>query len=360
MSEKYAVRQALSSTPAYLPGKPPGAVEGIESYKLSSNENHLPPLPGITGTIAAAAANPAQYPDPGAGALTAELAAHLDRPADTILFSAGASEMLSALAGITLDAGTEVVYPWPSFEMYPQVASLRGAVHRRIPVTAGDFRHDLEAMAAAISDRTRLILLCSPNNPTGPVIHAAELESFMARVPENIIVVLDEAYREFATDPEAVDGLAAQRAHPNLVLVRTFSKAHGLAGLRIGYAVADPQIILELRKAVLPFSVTAPAQAAARESLRRVSEVEVRAKEVAWARDELIAGLREQGWSVPDSHGNFVWLPLDARSADFEQTCLGAGIAVRNLTDGVRISIGPAAAMERMLDIAAEFRMRCS
>lgn len=357
MTDKFAVRSALSTTPAYIPGKPPQAVEGIESYKLSSNENHLPPLPGLTDVIAAAATTPALYADPAVTALTAELAAHLDRPAEMLLFSAGASEMLSALANITLEAGAEVVYPWPSFEMYPQIASLRGATHRRIGLTA-DFRHDLDAMAAAITDDTRLVLLCSPNNPTGSAIRTGEFEEFMARVPRNVIVVLDEAYREFCTDPEAVDGPAALDSHPNLVLVRTFSKAHGLAGLRIGYAIADPEIILELRKAVLPFAVTAVAQAAARESLSRVSEVEVRAKEIAATRDELIAGLREQGWDVPDSHGNYVWLPLDAKSADFEQACLAAGIAVRNLQDGVRISIGPDASMSRVRDIAAEFRAR--
>ncbi|WP_101652524.1 histidinol-phosphate transaminase [Brevibacterium ihuae] len=357
MTEKFAVRAALSTTPAYVPGKPPQPVDGIESYKLSSNENHLPPLPGVPAAIAEAAQNPAHYADPAVTALTAKLSAHLDVPAERLLFSAGASEMLSALANITLEAGVEVVYPWPSFEMYPQIASLRGATHRRIGLTA-DFRHDLAVMADAITEDTRLVLLCSPNNPTGAAIRTPEFEEFMARVPRNIIVVLDEAYREFCTDAEAVDGLAALADHPNLVLVRTFSKAHGLAGLRVGYAIADPEIILELRKAVLPFSVTAPAQAAARESLARVSEVEVRAKQIALTRDELIAGLRAQGWDVPDSHGNYVWLPLHARSGDFEQACLAAGIAVRNLQDGVRISIGPDASMDRVLDIAAEFRSR--
>ncbi|GAA4284575.1 histidinol-phosphate transaminase [Brevibacterium daeguense] len=355
MTEKFAVRPALSTTPAYIPGKPPAAVEGIESYKLSSNENHLPPLPGVVEAAARAAGTPSHYPDPAAVALTEQLANHLGVPAERILFSAGASEMLASLARITLEAGTEVVYPWPSFEMYPQVTALAGATQHAVALTA-DFRHDLDAMAAAITESTRLVLLCSPNNPTGSVIRRAEFDAFMARVPSRVLVVLDEAYWEFGTDPEAVDGLAAQRTHPNLVVVRTFSKAHGLAGLRIGFAVADPEIILELRKAVLPFSVTAMAQAAARESLSRVSEVEVRAKEIAGLRDELISGLREQGWQVPESHGNYVWLPLTAGAADFEAQALAAGVAVRNLKDGVRISVGPEAAMSRVLEVAGRFR----
>ncbi|MBR7502531.1 aminotransferase class I/II-fold pyridoxal phosphate-dependent enzyme, partial [Mycobacterium tuberculosis] len=147
---------------------------------------------------------------------------------------------------ITLEAGTSVVYPWPSFEMYPILASARGAEKRAVPLLP-DGRHDFAGMLAEIDDTTRLVLLCSPNNPTGPSVRTSELDGFMAEVPAGVIVALDEAYWEFATDAEAVDGLAAFRKYDNLVLARTFSKAHGLAGLRVGYGVADAEIATALR-----------------------------------------------------------------------------------------------------------------
>src|SRR5699024_3417723 len=187
------------------------------------------------------------------------------------------SESHSSLTNITLDPGTSVVYPWPSFEMYPILAASRGAEKRPVDLLE-DGRHDFPGLAAAVDDTTRLVLLCSPNNPTGPTITDAELEGFLAEVPDEVIVVLDEAYVDFAA--EAADGLAAQRKHPNLLLARPFSKADGLAGLRVVFGIADVEIASALRQVIAPFSVTAGAQAAARQSLSRIDEVAVRAKEV--------------------------------------------------------------------------------
>lgn len=354
MSEKFRLRPALANTPAYVPGKPPKASEGLKSYKLSSNEHHMEPLPAVAEAVAAGGLAPASYADPGVTELTAALADHLGVGTDAVLFSAGASEMLKALFHIAVDPGDEVVYPWPSFEMYPQLANLCGAAHQRISVDA-EGRHDLPAMAAAISERTRLVILCTPNNPTGPALRQDEFDAFMAEVPSDIVVILDEAYIDFCDAPDALDGLAALRRYPNLVLLRTFSKSYGLAGLRVGYAVADPALIMELRKSVLPFSVSASAQQAALASLQHREDMQVRAKEVARLRDELADGLRGLGYEVFKAYGNFVWLNLGERSDEFEAACLDAGLAVRNLKDGVRISVGPEEAMQRVLTVAEAF-----
>ena len=352
MSNRFLLRDSLAEFPPYVPGKPPVSSPGLTPYKLSSNENHLPPLPGVVEAVASASAVPGNYPDPTSAALVDDIASHLGVEAAEVVPGAGASEVLSALTNITLEAGTSVVYPWPSFEMYPILAASRGAEKRPVDLLE-DGRHDFPGLAAAVDDTTRLVLLCSPNNPTGPTITDSELEGFLAEVPDEVIVVLDEAYVDFAA--EAADGLAAQRKHPNLVLARTFSKAHGLAGLRVGFGIADVEIASALRQVIAPFSVTAGAQAAARQSLSRIDEVAVRAKEVATVRDRFAHDLRELGLSVPDSQGNYVWIALDPEAAvAFEGACAEQAVAVRRLQGGVRVSIGPDEALDRVLRVAAE------
>ena len=358
MSKRFLLRDALTQFPPYKPGKPPSDAPGLAPYKLSSNENHFAPLPGITEAVAAATQVPAAYPDPKSAKLVAEIAAYLDVDPSEVVPGAGASEILSALTNITLEAGTSVVYPWPSFEMYPILASARGAEKRAVPLLP-DGRHDFAGMLAEIDDTTRLVLLCSPNNPTGPSVRTSELDGFMAEVPAGVIVALDEAYWEFATDAEAVDGLAAFRKYDNLVLARTFSKAHGLAGLRVGYGVADAEIATALRQVVAPFSVTTGAQAAASESLARVGEVLVRAKEVAATRDRFAADLRDLGFDVPDAQGNYVWIArADGAAAAFEDACAAQAVAIRRLSGGVRVSIGADEALDRVRAVAREFAAR--
>lgn len=355
MSNRFLLRDALAEFPPYVPGKPPTTTPGLKPYKLSSNENHLAPLPVVLKSITDPGQVPANYPDPKSTKLVADIAAHLDVDASEIVPGAGASEILSALTNITLEAGTSVVYPWPSFEMYPILASARGAEKRPVPLLE-DGRHDFPGLVAAIDDTTRLILLCSPNNPTGLSISTAELDGFMAEVPAEVIVVLDEAYFEFATDAEVVDGMAAYRKFPNLVLARTFSKAHGLAGLRVGFGVADPTIATALRQVIAPFSVTSTAQVAAVESLSCNDEVLVRAKDVAATRDQFAQDLRNAGLTVTDSQGNYVWVSLpDDDAQDFEAACAAQAVAVRKLSGGVRISIGPDEALDRVREVATKF-----
>lgn len=349
------LRASLETFPPYVPGKAPRKIEGLRPFKLSSNENYLAPLPAVIDAMVSHAKNPADYPDDGALALRTELADHLGVGLDQLVVTTGASELLVALTQITSDATTEAIYPWPSFEMYPQTTGLAGAKRVEVPVRS-DGRHDLDAMAAAITDKTSLIILCSPNNPTGPALRHDEVQEFLSRVPEHVLVALDEAYWEFATADGVVDGLKLVRENSNVVLVRTFSKAHGLAGLRVGYAVAPEPVIQGLLKAVIPFGVTDMSQAAALESLRCWDDVEVRAKEIATVRDNFVHALRDQGWDVPEAQGNFVWLPLAELSSAFEDACVEQAVAVRNLGAGVRISIGEQEGLDRVLAVAAAFR----
>ncbi|WP_152348072.1 histidinol-phosphate transaminase [Brevibacterium sp. CFH 10365] len=349
------LRAALETFPPYIPGKPPRRVEGLESFKLSSNENYLPPLPAVLDTMVAHATNPALYPDDAALALRQGLAERLGVGLDQLVVTTGASELLVALTQITSDATTEAIYPWPSFEMYPQITGLVGSTRHEVPLTA-EGRHDLDAMAAGITDRTSLIILCSPNNPTGPVLRDDEVRAFLDKVPAHVLVALDEAYWEFATAPGRADGLSLVRDYPNLVLLRTFSKAHGLAGLRVGYAVAHPPVIEGLLKAVIPFGVTDLSQAAALESLHHWDEVLDRAARIGQARDAFADALRQQGWDVPEAQANYVWLPLGEKSSAFEDACVEQAVAVRNLGAGVRISIGEPEALDRVLEIAERFR----
>jgi len=224
----------------------------------------------------------------------------------------------------------------------------------RVPVGA-DGRLDLVAMAAAVTPRTRVVLVCSPNNPTGPAVRADELDTFLAAVRHDVLVVLDEAYVEFVRDGQAADGLAAFAAHPNVVLLRTFSKAYGLAGLRVGYAVARPRLAAGIRAVSTPFGVSNVAQLAAVASLRAGAEMATRVESVVRERARMLAGLADQGWSVPDAQGNFVWLALGEHTTSVAERCARAGVLVRPFAgDGIRVSVGEREATDLFLEVAAE------
>lgn len=352
-------RSNVLAIPAYVPGKPPTARPGLTSYKLSSNENPFPPLPGVLEAATAAVAHLNRYPDMGSTDLYAALAAHLDVPTDHLAVATGSVGLLYQLVGAYCDPGDEVVHAWRSFEAYPIALATSGAVGRAVPLLA-DGRHDLDAMAAAIDERTRVVVVCTPNNPTGPAVTQAELDAFLARVPTRVLVVVDEAYVEFVRSDDPVDGVVTVRAHANVVLTRTFSKAYGLAGLRVGYAVAHPEVAAALRVVSLPFGVSAVAQAAAVASLAEQEAMVARVDELVARRAHLLAGLREQGWPVPDAQGNFVWLPFPGdpeATLAFAAAAEEAGIVVRPFPgDGVRISVGEAEACERVLAVAGAFR----
>ncbi len=301
--------QRCATSPPTSPGKPATAREGATAYKISSNENPYPPLPSVLKVVQDAATQMNRYPDMAVGALSQALAQRLDVPVEHLATGTGSVGVLGQIIQATCDPGDEVVYAWRSFEAYPIVVAIAGATSVQVPLDA-DSRHDLEAMLAAITERTRLVLVCTPNNPTGPVVHQDELDAFLDRVPRDVLVVIDEAYLEFVTDPEAPDALATYRQRPNVAVLRTFSKAYGLAGLRVGYAVAHEPVAQALRKTAVPFGVSDIAQQAAIASLEAYDELQARVDALVAERARVVAALREQGWAVPQTEANFVWLPL--------------------------------------------------
>ncbi len=354
-SSPVRLRQVLSTVPAYAPGRPPEPVDGVTPYKISSNENPYPPLPSVLDAVTRAAATFNRYPDMGVTELTAALAERLGVPPAHLATGTGSVAVLAQLLAVTCEPGDEVVYAWRSFEAYPVVVALSGATSVQVPLD-DDLRHDLDAMADAITDRTRLVLVCTPNNPTGPAVREDELRAFLARVPRDVLVVVDEAYVEFTTEDTVPDALALYREHPNVAVLRTFSKAYGLAGLRVGYAVAHEEVATALRKAATPFGVTDLAQRAAVASLDAWDELEVRVKELVAERERVVAALRGQGWPVPQAQGNFVWLPLGDDAVPFARACQDRGLTVRPFAgDGVRCTVGEAGASDRLVEVAQEW-----
>ena len=348
-------RPHVSEIPAYVPGRPPTPRADLTTYKLSSNENPYPPLPGVVEAANAAVATMNRYPDMGSSALYDALAARLGVPAGNLAAGTGSVALIYQLLSAFCDPGDEVVYAWRSFEAYPIAVTTAGATSVQVPVTA-DGRHDLPAMSAAVTDRTRVLMVCTPNNPTGPAVTRAELDLLLAEVPPHVVVVVDEAYVEFVRMDDAVDGLAVQAAHPNVVLFRTFSKAYGLAGFRVGYAVAAPEIAAALRAVSLPFGISGVAQAAALASLAAEPALLERVDALVTERDRLLAGLRRAGWDVPEPQGNFVWFALGERTAEFAAAAEEAGIVVRPFAgEGARVSIGEPEANDRVIRLAARF-----
>jgi histidinol-phosphate aminotransferase len=338
-----------------VPGKPPAAREGLQSYKISSNENPYPPLPGVLEAVNRAAAQMNRYPDMGCVGLYDALAAKLGVGTEQLAAGTGSVAVLYHLLQAYCDPGDEVVYAWRSFEAYPIAVSVAGAVSVQVPLTT-DARHDLAAMATAITERTKVLLLCTPNNPTGPALTDAGVRAFLDHVPDDVLVVVDEAYREFVRLDDPLDGLALVAERSNVVVMRTFAKAYGLAGLRVGYLVGPEPVATAVRACALPFGVSSVAQAAAVASLAAEAELFERVDALVSERARVTATLTAQGWDLPDAQGNFVWFPLGERTLEFATAAEEAGIMVRPFAgDGVRASIGEEVANDRLVDLAARF-----
>ncbi|MGI5268377.1 histidinol-phosphate transaminase [Nonomuraea sp. CA-218870] len=347
-------RPILDTMPAYKPGKAVTTSDG-RSYKLSSNESPYEPLPSVVAAIAEGARLVNRYPDPGAVELTEALAGRLGVPAEHLALGAGSVTVAQQLFESVGDPGVEVVYAWRSFEAYPLLADLAGVTSVRVPLAGED--HDLDAMAEAITDRTRMVFVCNPNNPTGTAIRERELVAFLDRVPEDVLVVLDEAYREYVRDESVPDGLTLYRDRPNVCVLRTFSKAYGLAGLRVGYLVGHEPVAAAVRKTIVPFAVNQLAQVAAVASLAAEGELLERVERVVKERTRVREALIAQGWEVPPTEANFVWLRLGERTMDFAAACAVEGVAVRPFAgEGARVSIGDPEANDAFLAAAAGFR----
>lgn len=349
LSSTVRLRPEIVALAAYTQGKPADS----DAFKLSSNENPFDPIPEVVRAIAASS-GVNRYPDAAGVELRARLAGRFGVRTEEVHLGAGSVSILAQLISAATGPGDEVVYSWRSFEAYPGLVAVAGATSVPVPNTADD-RHDLSAMLAAISERTRIVIVCSPNNPTGSIVTASEFADFMAAVPPHILVILDEAYVEFVTDDSAVNGRELSGRYPNLVVARTFSKAYGLAGLRIGYAVGPEYILDAARTTSIPLSVTEAAQRAAIVSLDHETVVLERVHRLAMLRDEVWRSLVDQGWSVPRPQGNFVWLATGASTAAAAELFAAAGIVVRPFAaEGIRVSIGESQSVDKLLKAAAE------
>jgi histidinol-phosphate aminotransferase len=352
-------RPDLDALPSYVPGRNPADLArelGMpEAIKLASNEVPYGPLPGVVEAVAEAAAGAHRYPDMGVVALRELLAERHGVSPDRIATGCGSVALCEHLARATCLPGDEIVYSWRSFEAYPIVVATTGASSVRVPNTPRH-GHDLTAMSAAVTEQTRMVLVCNPNNPTGTSVRRAELDRFLATIPHDVLVVLDEAYREFVTDPEVPDGLAAYGDRPNVVVLRTLSKAWGLAGLRVGFLIAAPEVAAAVRKVVTPFSTSAAAQAGALAALRQADEVRRRCDLVIEERARLTEALRKLVPDVPDSQANFVWLPIGEQSAPFAAACERRGVIVRPFPgEGVRVTVGTPAENDAFIAAATPF-----
>lgn len=350
------LRADLNAIPVYLAGKPARIGPDGRSFKLSSNELPWPVDPVITEAITAAAAGANRYPNPIGVGLVSRLAEQLSVAADRIVVGGGSISLVQLLVQAVADPGDAVVYAWRSYEAYPIVIPVCRA--RPVPVPLREHRHDLPSMADAVRrTHARMVIVCSPNNPTGTVVTAGELDEFIAAVPKECLIVLDEAYVEFHDGPERPDSIALARQHENVVVLRTFSKAHGLAGMRVGYCVASSPITEALRRISLPFTVSGVAEAAAIAALDVWTRQRGRVAEIMERREKFEVDLRGVGFEVPDSYANFVWLPLGEASASLDDALREAGISVRTFPgDGVRITIGEPEAMEAALAVARAWR----
>ncbi|WP_159612738.1 histidinol-phosphate transaminase [Glutamicibacter sp. JC586] len=353
-------RPVVARLPKYAAGKPPTVVQGLTPFKLSSNEIPFGPLESVSQAVLAQS-NLNRYPDPLSTKLRDALSDYLDVPAEDIVTGAGSlgalTQILNTFAGQNEDGiQDEVIYAWRSFEAYPIVVQSAGALPVAIPLLA-DGRHDLESMIASVNENTSVILLCTPNNPTGPVLTQAEVDDFLDRVPKNVLVVLDEAYVEFVRDEKSVDGIHTYNENENVVLLRTFSKAHGLANLRVGYSVAHPSITNYLRVMATPFAVSSVAEDAAVASLEHIDEVLERVESLVQERQRVVAALADQGWNLPSTQANFVWLPLGKRTAEFVERANERALSVRGFAnEGVRVSIGEVDANDRFIELCRESR----
>lgn len=343
------IRPEIAALAPYKQGRQAGA----DAFKLSSNENPFEPLPSVLDALAHTTPIN-RYPDATATRLRERLGARYDVGTDQVHVASGSVAILYQLVQAAASVGDEVIYAWRSFEAYPGLPLVAGATGIPVPLTA-DSRHDLDAMADAVTERTRAILLCTPNNPTGPIITGAEFETFMSRVPADVLIILDEAYAEFVTAEDAVDGLAERvyEKHPNVVVLRTFSKAYGLAGLRVGYAIGQAKVLDAARATGIPLSVTAAAETAAIASLDAEVELLQRVAVLVERRTTLVAALRAQGWEVPDSQANFIWLPTGERTDEVAAAFIDADVVVRPFSgDGIRISVGEHESVEKVLEVA--------
>ncbi|MBR5950442.1 MAG: histidinol-phosphate transaminase [Actinomycetaceae bacterium] len=339
-------RPEILDIPAYVPG---GVVDDPEVIKLASNELPFPPLKQVEAAVQAGVGDLNRYPDMFATDLRADLARFHEWDGGIVIGGGSTALIEKIMQAVVRPERNRVIYAWRSFEAYPIAVRAVGGESVRVPLTTGG-AHDLEAMLAQIDEQTAAIMVCSPNNPTGVALTHSEVESFLERVPTTIPVVLDEAYIDFVDMDDAVNSRALLDTYPNLVVLRTFSKAYGLAALRCGYALCSPEFAAALSAIMTPFGVNSLAQAAARAALE--SQIQMRGN-VEWVRlerEKVLRAVADMGFDVPASQSNFVWFEVGERTPDFVAACEAEKLRVRAFAgEGVRVSIGEASGTQRLL-----------
>ena len=354
------VRPAVDALPAYKPGKAAEQAERehdiAEAIKLASNENPYPPPAAVVEAVAEACRGGNIYCDHLATAVREALADRLGLAVEQVTVGAGSVALLYQLATAYLDPGDEAVTPWISFEAYPISVQTMGGTLVRVPLTA-EHAFDLDAVAAAVTERTKLVLLATPNNPTGTAVSTSAVAELTESIPGDVVVLVDEAYREFA-DPELGDPVAdLMPRFDNVAVARTFSKAYGLANLRVGYLMAHPEVVSAIDKCLIPFNVNGLAQAAALAALSDEASAEAQANidAIKTERSRLVAALAADGWDIPESQANFVWLPLGDRTDDVCIALERRGVVVRPFSGvGIRATIGTPAQNDRFLTALTE------
>ncbi|MDO5673286.1 MAG: histidinol-phosphate transaminase [Actinomycetaceae bacterium] len=342
------IRPNVAALPAYVAGKTKASPRAV---KLSSNENPNPTLATIVNAIEARARGVNRYPDMYGIPLVEALSERFEVPADRVVVGNGSVALLFHILATVAGPGDKVVMAWRSFEAYPIGIGTVGAQSVAVPLGAGE-RHDLAAMleAANTDPAVTAVLLCTPNNPTGPTLSEAEVRGFLDGLRPGVLVLLDEAYCHFVRDGAAVDGLDLVDDYANLIVLRTFSKAYTLAGLRVGYAVAgDARLASAVRAVSTPFGVNALAEAAAIAALACEDELAGQIEGIVSERERVVGVLREHGWGIPETQGNFFWLPYPGLVDAIVAACAADDITVRPFPEGVRVSIGTPEENDRLL-----------
>lgn len=337
------LRQVLSDLPAYVAGKG----DAGKVVKLSSNELPFAPSKPIVKAGEQALASTNRYPDAIGGNLVAKLAAHYRLNPEQVVVGPGSIQVLANALSAVAQAGNNVVYAWRSFEAYPILVGITGASSRQIPLNS-DGSHDLDAILGAVDENTAAVILCSPNNPTGPSLTQTEVHEFLGALPGQVLAVLDEAYFEFDTSAGHVDGVTLLADFPNLLVLRTFSKAYGLAGLRCGYGLTSPVLTEAIRKVATPFGLSAVAEACALTALADDQAMRSQVLQICKEKARVLSELRNFGWTIPQAGGNFIWFSGSV-GEQIQAAALSQGVQTRGFPEGVRVTIGSRAENDQFL-----------
>ncbi|MEM7272622.1 MAG: histidinol-phosphate transaminase [Actinomycetota bacterium] len=351
------VRPAIDGLAAYRPGKAAAQAEeehGVEhAIKLASNENPYAPVPAVAEAVAGVIDEVNRYADHRASELRAALAGWVGVDPAQVTVGCGSVGLLQQLCLTYLDPGDEAVFPWPSFEAYPICVKMMAALPVNPPLV--DHAFDLAAVADAVTERTKLVMLATPNNPTGTAVSTAQIGELLAAIPDHVVVLVDEAYREF-NDPALGDPVTdLVPNHPNVIVTRTFSKAYGLAGLRVGFAITDPSIVAQLDKILIPFAVNAAGQAGALAALGALDDIQPKIDLIRSERTRVVDSLTEAGWKLPPANANFVYLPTGEATVDIHLGLERRGVVTRPFPgEGIRVTIGTVEENDRFLRSLAE------